>query len=140
MVTDDPCSATLVVMGAVVLPPSRVYQHRPVLVVADLADLRGPSAGTVTLPLWLFWSGGSAEDGVFNVDNPVSRSALYRTVVREARKPSDLTDLLHRDFLVGMWPELSWRLPGAVREAWEAQHPVLHEAGRRRSDVLRAAS
>src|SRR6266480_78401 len=29
---------------------------RPVLVVPDLADLRGPDAGTVELPLWLYWS------------------------------------------------------------------------------------
>lgn len=38
------------------------YQARPgrrVIVVTDLADLHGPAHGTVTLPLWLYWSGTS---------------------------------------------------------------------------------
>jgi hypothetical protein len=124
---------------AVVVTP-RVYLHRPVLVVTDLADLRGPTTGTVELPIWVFWSGGSAEDSTFSLDDPVSRAALYRTVIREARKPTDLTEFLDRDTLVRMWPDLSGRLPKEVQAAWEGQHPVLRATGRRRADVLRAGS
>jgi hypothetical protein len=136
-VTHDQQSATLSGMAAVVTP--RVYQHRPVLVIADLADLRGPAAGTVELPIWLFWSAVSAEQRTFSLDDPVSRGALYRTVIREARRPADLTGLLDRATLVRMWPDLSWRLPKEVQAAWEGQHPVLQARGRRREDVLRAS-
>jgi hypothetical protein len=127
-------------MGVVVAPQKRVYQNRPVLVVTDLADLHGPTTGTVELPLWVFWSGDSTDDSRFSLDDPVSRAALYRTVVREARKPTDLTGFLDRDTLVGMWPGLSWRLPPQVRAAWEDQHPVLRASGQARADVLRRAS
>jgi hypothetical protein len=127
-------------MAVIVAEQSRAYRNRPVLVVANLADLHGPVTGPANLPIWLFWSGGSAEDSRFNLDDPVSRATLYRTVVREARHPADLTDFLDGDTLVGMWPDLSWRLPREVQAAWEDQHPVLRAAGQRRSDVLRPAS
>jgi hypothetical protein len=127
-------------MAVVVKPQPRVYRHRPVLVVADLADLRGPTAGAVELPIWLFWSGSSAADRVFSVDDPVERATLYRTVLREARKPADLTEFLERGILVALWPDLSWRLPPQVRAAWEDQHPALRAIGRGRAEVLRPAS
>jgi hypothetical protein len=122
---------------AAIVASQRRYQRRPVLVVTDLADLRGPTTGTVALPIRLFWSGA---DGQFNLDDPVSRGQMYRAVLREARIPADLTEFLNQDTLVQMWPELSWRLPPAVRAAWEDQHPVLHATGRNRADVLRTAS
>jgi hypothetical protein len=127
-------------MAVVVVPQPRAHLRGPVLVVTDLEDLHGPKTGTVELPIWIFWSGRSADDGRFSLDDSVSQAVLYRTVLREARKPADLTEFLDRDTLVSMWPDLSWRLPRHVQAAWEDQHPVLRATGRRRADVLRPAS
>jgi len=122
-------AASLDGMAVIVAPQSRTYRHRPVLLVRDLADLRGPAAGSVELPIWLSWSG---EDRHFDLGEPVSRAEMYRAVLREAVKPADLTEFLDRDTLVRMWPDLSWRLPGPVQAAWEDQHPLLRATGRRR--------
>jgi hypothetical protein len=87
------------------------YQARPgrrVIVVTDLASLRGPSRGTVQLPLRLYWSGPSP---VFDLGEPYLRRWLYQIVLREASRPEDLTGYLDRDTLIALWPEL--RLPRA---------------------------
>jgi hypothetical protein len=102
------------------------YQARPgrqALVVADLADLRGPSAGTVELPLWLFWSGPGH---TFDLGDRDMRRWLYQTVLREAGRPEDLTTYLDSGTLIELWPDLY--LPKGVRRAWEDQHPVLRAA------------
>jgi hypothetical protein len=102
------------------------YQARPgrrVIVVTDLASLRGPSRGTVELPLRLYWSGPSP---VFDLDVPYLRRWLYQIVLREANRPEDLTSYLDRDTLIALWPEL--HLPRGVRQAWEEHHPQLRAA------------
>ena len=105
----------------------QVYCHRPVLVAADLADLRGPVTGRVTLPLWVFWSFGE-EPYAWDLDDPVNRREMYRTVVREAKRPADL-DVLHRPTLVRIWPDMCRRtMPSAVQNAWEDRHSVLAAA------------
>lgn len=99
------------------------YQARPgrrVIVVSDLASLQGPSRGTVSLPLRLYWSGPSP---VFDLGVPYLRRWLYEIVLREASRPDDLTGYLDRDLLVALWPELY--LPRGVRQAWEELHPKL---------------
>lgn len=103
------------------------YRHRPVLVAADLADLHGPVTGLVTLPLWVYWSFGD-EPYAWNLDDPADRREMYRTVVREARRPADL-DVLHGATLVRIWPDMCRRtMPSAVQNAWEDRHPVLAAA------------
>ena len=102
------------------------YQSRPgrrAVVVASLADLRGPTEGTVELPLWLFWS---SPGHAFDLGDPDMRRWLYQTVLREAGRPEDLTTNLNGDLLVALWPELY--LPRGVRQAWEDQHPALRAA------------
>ena len=102
------------------------YQARPgrrVIVVIDLAALRGPVHGTVELPLRLFWS---SPDRSFDLDKPFMRRWFYQTVLREASRPEDLTGYLDRDTLIALWPEL--HLPRGVRRAWEDHHPVLQAA------------
>ena len=82
------------------------YPARPgrrVIVVTDLASLRGPSRGTVELPLRLYWSGPSP---VFDLGEPYLRRWLYQIVLREASRPEDLTGYLDRDTLIALWPEL----------------------------------
>jgi len=93
---------------------------RPVLVVPDLADLRGPDAGTVELPLWLYWS---RPDRTFDLDEPEMRKWMYEIALREAGSVEDLTTYLDRDTLIALWPRLY--LPKGVRRAWEDRHPAL---------------
>jgi hypothetical protein len=107
-------------VGIVVAPQRWSYLRRPVLVITDLAYLHGPTSGILELPLWLYWSG---EHGRFDLDNPAALPVVYRTVLREARAPSDLTDYLGANLLVGLWPRLV--LPKTVRAAWEDQHPAI---------------
>ncbi|MDX6419209.1 MAG: hypothetical protein QOG28_3829 [Trebonia sp.] len=99
------------------------YQARPgrrVLVIDNLADLRGPTAGTVELPLRLFWS---LPDHRFDLDDPDMRLWYYQTVLREASRAEDLSSYLDAATLVSLWPDLY--LPKGVRRAWEEQHRSL---------------
>ena len=100
------------------------YQARPgrrVLVIDDLADLRGPTAGTVELPLRLFWS---MPDHRFDLDDRDMRLWYYQTVLREASRAEDLSTYLDAATLVSLWPDLY--LPKGVRRAWQERHPSLH--------------
>ncbi len=96
---------------------------RPAVVAASLADLRGPTEGTVELPIWLFWS---SPDHTFDLGDQDKRRWLYQTVLREAGRLEDLTTYLDGDTLMALWPELY--LPKGVRQAWEEQHPDLRAA------------
>lgn len=103
------------------------HQARPgrrAIVVTDLDSLRGPAHGMVELPLRLFWS---STDRRFDLDSVSARRGLYQTVLREAARPSDLTDYLNRGVLVSLWPDL--RLPAGVRRSWEELHPALRSPG-----------
>jgi hypothetical protein len=98
------------------------YQSRPgrrALVIADLADLRGPASGTVELPIWLFWQ----PNRTFDLDDPAIRRWVYQIVLREASRAGDLTEYLNAAVLAELWPDL--RLPRGVRQAWEELHPSL---------------
>ena len=98
------------------------YQARPgrrAMVITDLADLRGPAHGTVTLPLRLYWSGPSP---AFDLDDTDLRRWLYEIVLREAADPAELAAYLNGDRLVEAWPRLF--LPEGVRRAWEEHHPA----------------
>lgn len=96
---------------------------RRAIVITDLASLRGPAEGTVTLPLWLYWSDPSP---AFDLGVPSMRRWLYEIVLREAAGPQDLTRFLDRATLIRLWPELY--LPRGVRQAWEEHHQVLRAA------------
>ena len=102
------------------------HESRPgrhAVVVASLADLRGPAEGTVELPIWLYWS---SPDHTFDLGDPDMRCWLYQIVLREASRLEDLTAYLDGDTLVALWPDLY--LPKGVRQAWEDRHPVLRAA------------
>jgi hypothetical protein len=91
-------------------------------VAADLADLRGPTAGPVELPLRLFWY----PDRTFDLDEPGMLRWVYQTVLREASRPEDLAAYLDGDTLIAVWRDLF--LPKGVRQAWEERHPALRAA------------
>jgi hypothetical protein len=102
------------------------YQAGPghhVIVVTDLATLRGPEGGITELPLHLYWS---SDDRTFDLDRPGMRRWMYQIVLRQAVRPEDLTRYLDRGTLITLWPELY--LPRGVRQAWEEHHPVLRRA------------
>jgi hypothetical protein len=99
--------------------PYQARPGRPVLVIDDLADLRGPVTGSVELPLRLFWY----PNRTFNLDEPGIMRWVYQVVLREASRPGDLAGYLNGDALVSLWPDL--RLPNGIRRAWEADHPSL---------------
>ena len=104
------------------------YQARPgrrVLVLDDLADLRGPVTGAVELPLRLFWS---LPGHRFELSDPDARLWYYQTVLREASRPADLAGHLDGVTLTRLWPDLY--LPRGVRRAWEESHPALRAAVR----------
>ena len=120
-----------------VAQPRKLYQARPgraALGASDLADLRGPTTGTVELPLRLFWSNPNR---TFDLGSPDMLRWVYETVLREAVRAEELTDFLNRDTLVAIWPDL-W-LPKDIRRAWEDSHPVLRErsAAPTRSRIVR---
>jgi len=102
------------------------YQARPgrtPLVAANLADLQGPTEGTVELPLRLFWS---APDRTFDLSDPDMLRSMYEKVLREAIRTGELTRFLNGGTLVAIWRDLF--LPRDVRQAWEERHPVLRRA------------
>jgi hypothetical protein len=61
-----------------------VRPGRGAIVITDLADLGGPVDGTVTLPLWLYWSGPSPP---FDLGVPSMRRWLYEIVLRRPPGP-----------------------------------------------------
>jgi hypothetical protein len=76
-----------------------VRPGRRAIVITDLADLSGPVAGTVRLPLWPYWSGPSP---ALDLGVPSMRRWLYEIVLREAAGPEDLTRFLDREMLIGL--------------------------------------
>lgn len=100
------------------------YGERKPYVVADhLEELRGPTAGTVTLPHHLDWSGSPSYD----LDKPSRLASMYKTVLNEAGSVDDLRAWIDGRMLVQLWPTL-W-LPAPLRRGWERRFPQLVTAG-----------
>lgn len=102
--------------------PYRARPGRHALVALRLAELQGPVAGTIELPLHLFWSG---DFRTFDIGNPGTLQWVYETVLQGASRPADLA-LLNGEKLAELWPDLF--LPRGVRQAWEDEHPELRTA------------
>jgi hypothetical protein len=104
-------------------PPTRHESRpgRPVVVADSLADLQGPTTGTLELPIWLFWH----PDRAFDLDEQGMLAWVYQIVLREASSPMDLA-YLNGDALTALWPDLF--LPPGVRQAWQDQYPQLQAA------------
>ncbi|GAA2617294.1 hypothetical protein GCM10010399_55360 [Dactylosporangium fulvum] len=113
--------------GTTVRPPADYvpYGDRKRYVVAEtLAELHGPTSGSVTLPHHLDWS-GNAE---YVLDRPTRLASMYKTVLTEATTTSDLRDWLDGATLIRLWPQL-W-LPAQLRRLWEDR---FHELGAART-------
>lgn len=96
------------------------YSDRKPYVVPDrLDELCGPTAGTVTLPPHLDWSGNATYD----LTKPSRLASMYRSVLNEAGSSEDLRSWLDSKLLAQLWPSL-W-LPPALRRVWENRFPEL---------------
>ncbi|MFF4802241.1 hypothetical protein ACFY1U_28200 [Streptomyces sp. NPDC001351] len=101
-----------------------VYRERYVRrLPARLSDLTGPEHGHVELPLHIVWSGLHT----FDLDKPLQRMSLYRTVLAEGMR-DDLCRFLNSDLLIALWQTLHRLIGRAVREAWEGAFPELRTA------------
>lgn len=98
----------------------RYADGRPAVVPGALTDLAGPQHGRVRLPSSLEWS----SDREFDVDDDSDLRLLYETVLREARRPDDISRFVDAALLNAVWPRL-W-LPQRVRHAWESSFPTLN--------------
>ena len=99
------------------------YGLRPVVVAADLEELRGPLSGQWRLPLHL----DSSARALYDFAEPSDRRQAYQLVLLEAADPADLSCWLDAGELLRLWPELY--LPRGVRGAWQARHPELDRVG-----------
>ncbi|MFG3678959.1 hypothetical protein ACGF5H_02485 [Micromonospora chalcea] len=103
-------------------PPAdyRPYGDRkPYLVAETLAQLQGPTDGTVTLPRHLDWSGHAEYD----LNRPARLASMYKVVLTEASTAEDLNAWLDANLLQRLWPTL--RLPRQLRQRWEEAFPEL---------------
>lgn len=92
---------------------------KPYAVVDYLDQLRGPADGVVELSHSVLWAPGN---GRVNLDRPGELRLAYRAVLNEGTV-DDLEQVLNRDRLVDVWPELL--LPFRVLELWESRFPEL---------------
>ena len=111
------------VRPAAILTPYQARPGRRALVIADLADLRGPVGGKVILPLRLYWSPAGR---IWDLDDPYMLREMYQVVLGEAIRAGELAGWLNGPRLVEAWRDLY--LPRGVRQAWEEQHDVLRAA------------
>lgn len=81
----------------------------------SLAELTGPIAGVVELPLRLDWS----EQGRYDLSDERQRNLMYERVIRESMRVEDLRTYLHGPTLRRVWGQL-W-LPRKVRGMWESR-------------------
>ncbi|RFU86894.1 transcriptional regulator [Streptomyces triticagri] len=105
---------------------SEAEQHRVKFarrLPASLAELTGPTSGTVELPLHVVWSGLNT----FDLANPRQRMGLYRTVLAEGMR-EDLCRHLNQDLLLSLWPTLRTLIGRSVRDVWEDAFPQLRRA------------
>jgi hypothetical protein len=100
--------------------------RKPYVVPERLDELCGPTAGMITLPAHLDWSGNARYD----LGKPARLASMYRSVLNEAGCAEDLRAWLDARLLAHLWPRL-W-LPAALRRMWEDRFP---ELGARRTQL-----
>jgi hypothetical protein len=104
-----------------ILPDRRRYgEHRPYPDPPDrLADLTGPTAGTIELPITIYWGPTRTYDMASEAD----RRVMYEIVLQEAAWTEQVGQYVNGHALAEVWRRL-W-LPARVRTMWEEQLPEL---------------
>lgn len=87
-----------------------------------LADLAGPTTGTVELPVTIDWGPRRRYDLGRDADLRI----VYERVLREAADAAEVAHFVNGSVLVQIWPRL-W-LPQRVRQAWEERFAELTHA------------
>jgi hypothetical protein len=87
-----------------------------------LADLMGPTAGLVELPVTIDWGPNRTYDLELDAD----RRVVYERVLREAASTDEVSRYVNGRALVEVWSRL-W-LPQRVRRLWEDRFPELTQA------------
>lgn len=85
-----------------------------------LEDLRGPTHGTLALPLRLAWSGMT----VFDLGDSRERLMCYQIVLTTGGR-QDAEEYLNPDHLVADWSDLRRLFHRRLSGAWEATMPAL---------------
>lgn len=98
---------------------SRYAEAKPYALPTSLADLAGPTSGTVTLPRHIDW--GPAY--VYELADESDTAVMYERVIREAQSPGDLVAYLNAATLQRVWPRLI--IPAPARRQWEARFSEL---------------
>jgi len=89
------------------------------VVPATLAELRGPTTGTITLPRQL----DDRDDPTYDLTKRARIARMYETVMHKSASVNDLRDWLDQDVLIKLWPELS--IAPRLRGRWERRFPLL---------------
>lgn len=97
----------------------RFRDIKPYDAPASLDELRGPAAGTVTLPLRVRWVPG---DRTYDVGNEPQAQIIYQAVLAEGTV-EDQRRFLNRSRLIELWSSLN--LDQRVVRLWEGRFPQL---------------
>lgn len=101
----------------------RYADHRPYPdPPARLADLKGPTAGLIELPITIDWGPKRLYDMAADAD----RRIVYEVVLQEAADAEEVGLYVNGAILVEVWPRL--RLPRRVGQRWEDRFPQLVHA------------
>jgi len=107
------------------VPRGYVYaDHIPYVTPDSLSDLRGPTAGVVTVGPHI----DTSLDPSYDVSNLQRARELYSATVRDGFV-SDHVRILDRGLLLRLWPQLN--LPVRCRAIWEQRFPELAVRARR---------
>jgi hypothetical protein len=94
--------------------------HRPYPNPPDrLADLTGPTEGTIDLPVTIDWGPKRA----YNMASDADRRVMYELVLQEAASTEEVRQYVNGQALAQVWRRL-W-LPHRVRTTWEERLPEL---------------
>jgi hypothetical protein len=106
-----------------IVPERRYGDHRPYPdPPARLADLTGPTEGTIQLPVTIDWGPRRRYDMAFEAD----RRVVYELVLQEAASTEEVSQYVNGELLAQVWVRL-W-LPRRVRSTWEERLPELAPA------------
>jgi hypothetical protein len=107
-----------------VVPERRHYgDHRPYPAPpARLANLTGPTEGTIELPITIDWGPKRIYDMALDAD----RRVAYELVLQEAASTEQVSQYVNGEALTEVWQRL-W-LPRRVRRIWEERLPELARA------------
>jgi hypothetical protein len=98
---------------------SRYAEAKPYALPTSLAELSGPTVGTVILPRHIDW-GPHYE---YDLSDAADVVLMYERVIRESQTAADLHTYLNASVLRRVWPDLF--LPLRARDLWQTSFPQL---------------